>query len=177
MNVNAKKQLAITILSVIILVLPQTISRAAVVQESAAVAQVSWDLNPDPNVIGYKVHYGTESRTYRNTINTGLANTIEIGDLTPGQTYYFAVTDCYVSEETDYSDEVSIAIPADTIDTNTSNDSSPLPYDASTTNDSSTLPYDASTTNDNNATSSPQIINNDTDRGGNGSCFISAVYY
>lgn len=85
----------------------------------AAVAEVSWDPNPDPELSGYKVHYGVTSGNYQNVIETGKATTIEIDGLTPGQTYYFAVTACFNTDETEYSGEVSVSVPANATDGNT----------------------------------------------------------
>jgi hypothetical protein len=81
------------------------------VQAWAAIAEISWDANTDPELSGYKVHYGTASGSYQNIIDAGKSTIIELDGLNPGQTYYFAVTACFNSYETEYSDEVSISIP------------------------------------------------------------------
>lgn len=85
-------------------------------QAWAAVAEISWDTNTDPELSGYKVHYGTASGSYQNVVDAGTATTLEIDGLNPGQTYYFAVTACFNSYETEYSDEVSISVPANATD-------------------------------------------------------------
>ena len=69
---------------------------------------LAWDANAEPSVAGYRLHYGTRSGEYTATIEAGASTEVTIEDLTPGQTYYFAVT-AYDSEgdESEYSDEVS----------------------------------------------------------------------
>lgn len=81
------------------------------VQAWGAVAEISWDANTDPELSGYRVHYGTASGSYQYVINASTATTIEIDGLKPGQTYYFAVTACFNDYETEYSHEVSVSIP------------------------------------------------------------------
>ena len=52
-----------------------------------------WDsVSPVHNAAFYKVHYGTRSRTYTETVDTGNMTTCTVAMLTPNQTYYFAVT-------------------------------------------------------------------------------------
>ena len=80
-------------------------------QAWAVVAEISWDANTDPELSGYKVHYGTVSGSYQNVIDAGKSTIIEFDGLNPGQTYYFAVTACFNSYETEYSDEVIISVP------------------------------------------------------------------
>jgi hypothetical protein len=78
----------------------------------SAVAHLSWDANTDPELTRYVVHYGIRSKSYQDTLDAGKNSAIEIEGLIPGQTYYFAVTACYGSFVSEYSDEVSITIPA-----------------------------------------------------------------
>jgi hypothetical protein len=82
----------------------------------AAVAELSWDANTAPELTGYRVHYGTTSGSYQNVVDAGTATTLEIDGLKPGQTYYFAVPAWFNSYETEYSDEVSISVPANATD-------------------------------------------------------------
>lgn len=89
-------------------------------QAWAAVAEISWDANTDPELSSYKVHYGTASGSYQNVVDAGKSTTIELDGLKPGKTYYFAVTACFNAYETEYSDEVSISVPAEASDVDTS---------------------------------------------------------
>ena len=58
-----------------------------------------WDPNPETNIAGYTVYYGTMSGTYTSTINVGNVTSWTVNGLTDGQTYYFAV-DAYTSDGT-----------------------------------------------------------------------------
>jgi hypothetical protein len=51
-----------------------------------------WDSDPDPNVVGYNLYYGTASRRYTKLIPTGPATGVTVSGLSQGSTYYFAVT-------------------------------------------------------------------------------------
>ncbi len=76
----------------------------------AETVTIAWDPNPEPDIYGYKVFYGTESRNYTHEVDvTGPTNTsVQITDLEPGNTYYFAVKAVDISgQESDFSEEVS----------------------------------------------------------------------
>src|SRR5436309_5237937 len=53
---------------------------------------LAWDIETDPNVTGYRLHYGTSSGNYTKTVDVGNATTATIADITVGNTYYFVVT-------------------------------------------------------------------------------------
>ena len=74
-------------------------------------AILTWDPNADA-VAGYKVYYGTASRTYGTPIDVGNQTTYTVTGLIPG-TFYFAVT-AYNSARTEsgFSNEVSKTITA-----------------------------------------------------------------
>lgn len=78
---------------------------------------LAWDANTEPHLSGYKIHYGTASRSYTHTIDVG--NTLEyvVTGLTPGKTYCFAATayDSY-QNQSDYSDEVVYLVPQTRLD-------------------------------------------------------------
>jgi hypothetical protein len=63
---------------------------------SADTINLMWDPNPEPDVIGYKVHVGTQPGTYSQHIDVGPATTWSFATAVAGQQYCFAVT-AYVS--------------------------------------------------------------------------------
>ena len=72
--------------------------------------RLAWNANAEPDLAGYKVYYGTGSRTYGTPINVGKVTTYTLTGLIAGQTYYIAVTafDTAVpSNDSGYSNEVS----------------------------------------------------------------------
>lgn len=73
---------------------------------------VAWDPNPEPDIGGYKIYYGTNSQVYDVVVDMGNVTNAIIEDLTPGTTYYFAAT-AYntIPLESDLSEEVSVTIP------------------------------------------------------------------
>jgi len=81
---------------------------------------VQWLPNSEADLAGYKLYYGTASRSYPNIINVGLMTTHTVNDLQPGYEYFFAVT-AYdtAGNESDFSEEVSIYIPDENDTTNT----------------------------------------------------------
>ena len=52
---------------------------------------ISWDPVADSRVAGYKVKYGTSSRSYTNSVDAGLSTNQLLSNLTEGTPYYFAV--------------------------------------------------------------------------------------
>lgn len=73
----------------------------------AADAVLSWNQNTETDLAGYKVYYGTASRSYGSPTDVGNKTTFTVTGLN-GQTYYFAVT-AYdtAGNESGYSNEVS----------------------------------------------------------------------
>jgi hypothetical protein len=63
---------------------------------SADTLSLMWDPNSEPDVIGYKVHVGTQPGTYTQHIDVGPATTWSLTSAVAGQQYCFAVT-AYVS--------------------------------------------------------------------------------
>jgi len=57
----------------------------------SAKTHLSWDANAEPDVIGYKVGYGTVSGSYTNTVDVGNVTEIVIDNLTNNVQYFFAV--------------------------------------------------------------------------------------
>jgi chitodextrinase len=59
---------------------------------SASNLRFAWTGSADPNVVGYKLSYGTSSHSYSKTLDAGNATAATVSSLTPGATYYFVVT-------------------------------------------------------------------------------------
>lgn len=57
----------------------------------AGTVLVTWDASVSPEVMGYRVHYGTAPGAYAVTVDVGNTTSASIGNLGPG-TYYFAAT-------------------------------------------------------------------------------------
>ena len=77
----------------------------------AGQATLAWD-PPEisTDVTGYKIHYGTASGTYTQSVDAGNQTSYTVSNLTNGQTYYFAVTSYNAAAyESEYSNEVSMA--------------------------------------------------------------------
>ena len=74
----------------------------------AAQIRLAWDPNNEPDVAGYKIYYGTSSKSYSGSVDVGNVTSHTLSGLTQGQTYYVAVT-AYNSSgsESGYSSEVS----------------------------------------------------------------------
>jgi len=58
---------------------------------NAGTLLISWDSVNDSRVAGYKVKYGTASKSYTGSVSAGLATTQTLQNLTEGATYYFVV--------------------------------------------------------------------------------------
>ena len=72
---------------------------------------LGWAENPEQDVMGYKVYFGTASGVYGESDDVS-QTTASISDLTVGVRYYFAVTAYDLSGlESDYSQEVSTIVP------------------------------------------------------------------
>jgi hypothetical protein len=80
----------------------------------AADVKLAWDPNDpniDPDLAGYRVHYGNVSRTYlggyQNSVDVENVTTYTLTGLDPSKTYYIAVTayDTF-NNQSDYSNEV-----------------------------------------------------------------------
>lgn len=78
----------------------------------AATITLAWDANSDTSVAGYRVHYGTSSGNYVQTLDVGNTTAAVLPNLNDGITYFFAVT-AYnsVALESPLSDELSFTPP------------------------------------------------------------------
>lgn len=70
---------------------------------------VAWDRNPESSVTGYKVYWGQTSRIYEQALDAGNNPQAVLPNLTPGQSYYCAVT-AYNAEgqESTFSSEITV---------------------------------------------------------------------
>jgi hypothetical protein len=79
-----------------------------VVPSHAADVRLAWNANAEPDIVGYKVYYGTASHVYGWVIDVGKVTNFMVTGLNTGLTYYFAVTAYDTSSlESSYSNEVS----------------------------------------------------------------------
>lgn len=72
---------------------------------------VAWDPNPEPDIGGYKIYQGTNSRVYDVVFDVGNVTNAILSNFMRGVTYYFAAT-AYntIPLESDFSEEVSLTI-------------------------------------------------------------------
>jgi hypothetical protein len=59
---------------------------------NGASVTLAWDPNPEGNLAGYKVYYGTASGSYSIKVDVGNWTSLTISNLEAGRTYYFAAT-------------------------------------------------------------------------------------
>ena len=68
---------------------------------------LAWDRNPDPNIAGYMLYWGTASRNYNNSFSAGQSLQHVVTGVQPYTNYYFAVTDYDTNGiQSDYSPEI-----------------------------------------------------------------------
>lgn len=58
---------------------------------AATVVRLSWDANPESDLAGYRLRYGTSPGVYTQVQDAGTATSSEVWSLDPGTTYYFVV--------------------------------------------------------------------------------------
>jgi len=99
-------------IAVFIVVVSALLFGAGIGTAAAGQVVLAWDANTEPDVSGYKLYYGTASRTYGAPITVGNVLTYTVPGLTDGLTYYFAVTayDTF-GNESGYSNEVVYTVP------------------------------------------------------------------
>jgi hypothetical protein len=73
---------------------------------------VAWDPNPEAEVAGYKIYFGTTPGSYTVSMNAGNITSMVISGLEAGMTYYFAAV-AYDSSgnESGFSNEISYVVP------------------------------------------------------------------
>jgi hypothetical protein len=75
---------------------------------SEGAISLAWDADTDPDLVGYKLYYGTASGVYDHSVSVSNVTTYTLTGLTKGQTYYFVATAYDMSHnESGYSNEVS----------------------------------------------------------------------
>ena len=81
----------------------------------AAVVTLTWNPSSSPNIAGYRLHSGTTSGVYSQTIELGNATSTLVSNLVTGKTYFFVVT-AYntMGVESARSNEVSYLAPPTT---------------------------------------------------------------
>jgi len=79
----------------------------------AAGVTLAWDPASSPNIAGYRLHSGTTSGVYSQTIELGNATSTLVSNLVTGKTYFFVVT-AYntMGVESAHSNEVSYLAPS-----------------------------------------------------------------
>ncbi len=60
--------------------------------QSTGTATLAWDANPESDVMGYRLLYGTTSGNYTQTIDAGNTTTATVANLAMGTPYFFAAT-------------------------------------------------------------------------------------
>lgn len=78
---------------------------------------LSWDANPEQDLNGYKIYYGSNSRNYEEILNVGRVTSFEFaeGTFMAGRQYFAAVTAYDNSNnESGFSTEVSFTLPVQT---------------------------------------------------------------
>jgi hypothetical protein len=80
---------------------------------AAASLRLSWEPNQESDLAGYRLHYGTNSRSYTDIVLLGDRTNYVVAGLTAGTTYYFAVTAYNVKgQESSFSNEASWTAPS-----------------------------------------------------------------
>ncbi|MHB1309158.1 MAG: putative Ig domain-containing protein, partial [Limisphaerales bacterium] len=73
---------------------------------------LAWDASPEPEVVGYRLYWGTTSGQYTASVDVGEVTSATISGFDPGAEYYFAATALNdTGTESDYSIEVSHSMP------------------------------------------------------------------
>jgi hypothetical protein len=81
----------------------------------ASSVNLAWNANPETDLAGYKIAYGTTSGALSQTKDVGLATTNTLTGLAPNTTYYCAVQAYNTSGQTSpLSSQISFVSPADT---------------------------------------------------------------
>lgn len=83
-----------------------------IVSLGAGSVNLAWDASTNSGVTGYNIYYGNASHSYPNQTAVGKSLSGVVSGLTPGMTYYFAVTATDSSgNESDFSNEITYLVP------------------------------------------------------------------
>jgi hypothetical protein len=74
------------------LIIGITVAIAAHGQTTPITVHLAWNPSPDTNVAGYYIYTGSSSGNYTTRINVGNVTNATVGNLIPGQTYYFVAS-------------------------------------------------------------------------------------
>ena len=86
-TVRSRRALALAFISA--LVLPAAVYAAG---EVAPAVSLAWNANPEPDIAGYKVHFGSQSGVYSNVLDVRGSTSIALPQMLMGSTYYLAVS-------------------------------------------------------------------------------------
>lgn len=79
-----------------------------------ACADLSWEGDPEPDVVGYTIYMGTASGVYDRSWYVGMQSGVQVTDLEYGSTYYFSVSALDRSNlEGELSPEAELAMQVD----------------------------------------------------------------
>jgi hypothetical protein len=79
---------------------------------SSGSAVLVWNAVNEPNVTGYRIHYGTEPGQYSQVVDAGNVTTVAVTSLQRSTRYYFAATAYNLSDGSSvFSNEVFKDIP------------------------------------------------------------------
>ncbi len=79
----------------------------------SAQVTIAWDANTEPEVVGYKLHYGFTTGQYASLSDVGSQTTCTLAGLGAGTTYHFAAT-AYDApgNQSSFSQEVTFTVPS-----------------------------------------------------------------
>ena len=90
---------ALAVLASVLFLFPMMVNGAEV--------DLAWDANAEPDLAGYKIHYGTASGDYSHSIDVGDVTDYTLAGLNDGVTYYLVATAYDVdNNESAYSEEL-----------------------------------------------------------------------
>jgi len=73
---------------------------------------LAWNPSQANNIGGYRLYVGLSSHTYATTLDVGASTNATLSNLTPGTTYFFAVTAYDTNRlESPFSGEISYTVP------------------------------------------------------------------
>ena len=106
------KKIAIKRAALVLFLLSGLIMLLPVSARATQSVTFGWEPSTDPNVAGYNIYYGTTSHVYTSKVSVENVTSATISGLVEGTTYYFAATTYNaLNQESDFSDEISYAVP------------------------------------------------------------------